>query len=143
MPLDLDELRKAAEAKRAARAAKRAPIEEQIEAQRLADEIAMSDAADAAGLTIGIDCKMIFADNTGRGCLVKCPSQVVYQAFTQKVLADKCGPQDRVDFAKAVVVWPTWKDMQSNIDATPGIVLKIAEVGGNLARAEEAEIEGK
>lgn len=141
--LSLEDLRKEAEARRQARAEKRAPREEEIERNRLESEIACDTAADAAGLYLGIDCKIVFAENTGKGVLVKRPSQVAFQSYTQKVLADKCGPTDRHEFAKLCMVWPDSKGLSALLDETPGLVLKMCEVAGNLARAEEAETEGK
>jgi len=141
--LSLDDLRKEAEARRQLRADKRAPIEDAIERTRLESEIACDDAASAAGLMLGIDCKIVFAENTGKGVLVKRPSELAFQIYTQKVLADKCGPTDRSDFAKQCVACPSWKDFGAIQAETPGMILKVCEVGGNLARAEEAETEGK
>ncbi len=143
MPLDQKALQKEVEARRLKRGEKRAARLDAIETQRLSDEIQMDDAASAAGLVLGVDAKMVFAENTGKGVLVKRPTQGPYQLFTQKVLADKCFPADRLDFAKYVVAWPEYKVFVAMLDETPGLVLKVCEVGGNLARAEEAEIEGK
>ena len=140
---ELDELRKAAADAAAARAEARAAKETEIETARLTEELKLDEICAKAGVMLGIDAKAIFAANTGRMVVVKCPGQLGYQAYTQKVIADKCTPQDRFDFVKPCLVYPTLAVYNDIVSETPGMMLKAAEVASNLAAAEEQGTEGK
>ena len=134
----LEQARKANEA----RAARKASKSEEIETRRLTNQIKLNTLCEQNDWTVGIDVAVV-STKTGDMVVVKKPGPAVFQAFSQKVLTSKAGPADYYTFVKPCVVYPSVDEFVRLSDTHPGLVLKCAELAGELASAEAEDLKGK